>query len=457
MSLPRTAKLLLLATLLIHPTIACQILEVLPNPYGDDGREYVKVSCETNCTLTDSEDEFSFGPGVHYVARNATAFVDHYGFPPDAEGIRLSNSGEEITLKCEDGADVFDYSFFTDDGLIYYREGGKWDFRYEDWSSFPPVSDNVSGRIVVTPTSYVLRGEGIVASYTVTKDNFDGSFEFAVDASPVGGIPAEEMVLAKKYRFHFLEGSYRNFHYKFAVLGSNVVITTENWKWDNRGIIVEFESENVAELLKEVFEHDLKYESSPGKVSDVKGSYREGKGRELEFSGRVEVHVLPDSNPVFGFIENSTGFLYIAVPYISFEWFDDSSPLLSAILNASRRGVEVRVMLADYERNRDAVEFLSSLPGVEAKMVRSPEFDELHAKYLVTDGKVLITSANFNKYGLKLNREIAVVIESDEVSGFLKDVFEGDWEGRSEISPAVSLTLLGIALLAGFYLLRRLS
>lgn len=457
MSSSPAVKSFLILFLLVHAASACQILEVLPNPYGDDGREYVKVFCETNCTLTDGESEFSFGPGIHYVARNATAFADYYGFHPDAEGIRLSNRGEELSLICKNRTDVFDYSFFTDDGLIYFRKDGKWDFRYEDWTSFSPVSDYVTGRIIVTPASYVLEGKGIVASYTVTKDNFDGDFEFIVDADPVGGIPAEEMRLAGKYRFHFLEGSYRNFHYKFAVLGSKVVITTENWKWDNRGVIVEFESEKAAELLEKVFQNDLKYRSEPGSVSDIKGDYREGKGRELKFAGRVEVHVMPDSNPVFEFMENSSSFLYIAAPYISFEWFDDSSPLLNAILNASRKGVEVRVMLADYERNRKVVDFLNSLPNVEARMIRSPEFDELHAKYIVTDGNVLITSANFNKYGLKLNREIAVIVESDEMSEFMKEVFERDWEGRAEVSPALSLILLGLALLAGFYLLRRMS
>ncbi len=448
---------ILIILVLLHVAGGCQILEVLPNPYGDDGREYVKVFCETNCTLSDGESEFSFGPGVHYVARSSAEFAKYYGFRPDAEGIRLSNSGEDVMLTCENRTDIFDYSFFTDDGLTYYRKDGKWDFRYEDWSSFEPVSDSVSGRIIITPARYTLSGSGVVASYTVTRDNFDGDFEFAVDASPAGGIPAEEMLLANKYQFHFLEGSYRNFHYKFAVLGDRVVITTENWKWDNRGVIVEFESEKVSELLERVFEHDLKYEGKPGKVSDVRGDYREGRGRELEFSGRVEVHVLPDSNPVFGFIENSSDFLYIAVPYISFEWFDDSSPLLSAILNASKRGVEIKVMLADYEKSREVLGLLNSIPGVEAKTIRSPEFDELHAKYLVTDGRVLVTSANFNMYGLKLNREIAVVVESGEASEFMKAVFENDWYRKTEINPAISMTLLGIALMAGYYLLRRLS
>ncbi|AIY91032.1 hypothetical protein GACE_2008 [Geoglobus acetivorans] len=445
----------ILLFLMIFKTSACEILEVLPNPYGDDGREYVKVECSQNCTLTDHESTFNLSKGVHYIANNKTAFRQYYGFEPDFDGIRLSNSGEEVVLLCDSKAISFDWSEeYRDPGVVYFKTENGWDFRYEDWSSFKPESDFVKGRIIITPAKYVLEGEGIVASYTVTRDSFRGDFEFIVDASPVGGLPSEEIALAKKYRFHFLEGSYRNFHYKFAVVGNRTVITTENWKWDNRGIIVELYSSKFSRFLEKVFRNDLKYETKPGRVSDVEGDYSEGKGKELQFEGYVELHVLPDSNPVFDFIESSEGFLYIAVPYIDFEWFSDESPLLNAIINASEKH-EVRVMLNDYDRNREVVEFLNSIPNVSARIVRSPEFDELHGKYLITEGKVLVTSANFNKYGLKLNREIAVVIESQDVSEFMKEVFEGDWERRAEISPIVSLSLLGFTFLIAFYFVRR--
>ena len=458
MSFPeRIFTAILISSFLLFTAEACQILEVLPNPYGDDSREYVKVYCDQQCILTDYESQFNLSEGVSYVTNNATAFYNHYGFKPDFDGIRLSNRGEEITLLCGEKNVTFTWEkMFRDSGLIYFRSENGWDFRYEDWSRFKPVREYVEGRITVTPASYRITGNGYVASYTVTVDVFQGNLTFSVDASPAGGIPAEEMLLSKKYRFNFLKGSYRNFHYKYAVLDSDtVVITTENWKWDNRGIIVEYRGSKSAELLRSLFENDLKYRSEPSPVSDLKGDYREGKGRSIDFRGNVTLHVMPDSNPVFEFIEGSERYLYIAVPYMSFEWFTPESPLLNAIMNASKKGVAIKIMLNDYERNRKIVEFLNSIPNVSAKIISSPEFDELHGKYMITDGRVLVTSANFNKYGLKLNREIAVVIESDDASNFLKRVFDQDWERKSELSPVVSLILLGIALLLGFYFLKR--
>ncbi len=449
--------LFFLIFILVIPAKSCQILEVLPNPYGDDSREYVKVFCNESCTLTDYESTFIISGGISYITNNASAFFDYYGFKPQFEGIRLSNRGEDVVLMCNGQEVVFNWEkMYKDSGVVYFNSESGWDFRYEDWSSFEPVKEYVRGKIIVTPASYRLIGDGYVASYTVTKDVFQGNFTFVVDSNPAGGIPAEEIMLSKRYQFHFLKGSYRNFHYKYAVLEDNrIVITTENWKWDNRGVIVEYKGMKSAETLRKLFRYDLRFDSKPSTVSDIKGYYREGKGKIIEFEGNVTLYIMPDSNPVFDFIKNSDGYLYIAVPYMSFEWFESKSPLLNSLMNASQRGVKIKILLNNYERNKKTVEFLNSIPNISAKIVNSPEFDELHGKYLITDGKVLVTSANFNKYGLKLNREIAIVIESDEVSNFMKDIFENDWERRSEIQPIISLSLLGIAFLLGFYFLKR--
>jgi len=449
---------LILLNLLLPLSLSCQIDEVLPNPYGDDGREYVKITCDENCTLTDFESTFSFGKGSYTIVNNFTAFENFYKKVPDAEGLRLANSGERIQLTCRNTSVSFNWKeLLVDEGILYFHSKDGWDFKYEDWSSFKPVREEVRGRIIITPAEYVFEGKGYLASYTITQENFKGDFEIALDASPVGGLPAEEVFLARKYPVHFLEGSYRNFHYKYAVSGNSVVITTENWKWDNRGIIVEFESIKIARALKELFENDLKYEGEHGKISGVRDSKSFKDGRTMEFDGDVELYILPDRNPVFDFIENSKGFLYIAAPYIDFAWFGDGSPLLDALLNASERGVKIRIMLNNYNRNKEVVEFLNEIPNISAKMIDGNSFDELHAKYMVTDGKALITSANFNKYGLKLNRELALVIYDRKSSVFLKEVFENDWKGKEEINPAFSLFLLGLALLAGFYFVRRLS
>ncbi len=451
------AKILLLSLIiLVIPVNACKILEVYPNPYGDDNAEYVKVQCDGTCIFSDGEKSFRINKSVAYIARNSTAFKEKYGFYPDFEGIRLSNGGERIELICGNSRDEFNWNFYRDEGVIYFRTEKGWDFRYEDWSNFKPIKDHVEGKIIVTPARYILRGNGYVVSYFVSENNFEGNFEFFVDAKPVGGIPENEYLLSKKYQFHFLSSnSYRHFHYKFALSDSKVVLTTENWKWDNRGIILEFKSEKISDLLRKLIKNDLKYESAMGKIDGfLKGG--EGKGRELNFKADVEVYVMPDNNPVFEFIRESKDYLLIAAPYIDFKWFK-GEPLLDEIINASKRGVKIKIMLNDFEKNRNVISFLNSLPNVEAKAVKSPEFNELHAKYFVTRNKVLITSANLNKYGLKLNREIAVIIYSKDVEKFMKDAFLEDWSCKSEINPIISLTILGLVVTLSLYFIGKLK
>ena len=443
---------ILFVLLLLFPANACKILEVYPNPYGDDAAEYVKVQCDGKCFFTDGESNFTLTKSVAYIARNSTAFKEKYGFYPDFEGIRLSNSGEDVKLICGKEKDEFNWNFYRDEGVVYFRTKAGWDFRYEDWSDFKPVRDHVKGKLIITPAKYIVKGNGVIASYFVSDKNFDGNLEFVVDAKPIGGVPLNEYMLSKNYEFHFLSSnSYRHFHYKFAVLGKKVVITTENWKWNNRGVIVEFESEKVAYLLKNVIRHDLRYSGRHGKIDGViKGGV--GEGKKMDFEADVTVYAMPDYNPVFEFIRESKSYLFIAAPYIDFRWFN-GTPLLDEIVNASERGVKIKIMLNEYDEKTAFL--LSSIPNVEVKAVKLPEFDELHAKYLISDGKVLITSANLNKYGLKLNREIAIVIYSKDVEKFMRDVFISDWTGRNEINPIISLSFLGIVVFAAFYFIKR--
>ncbi len=446
--------LLITSITIILPITSAEILEVYPNPY-DEEVEYVKVRCYEHCTFTDGESVFEMDNGTYIIARNSTAFEKRFNIKADFEGIRLSNSGEEIIL--EDGIkrDVFNWEMlnYKDEGVIYFKKNNSWDFKYVDWSSFKPISDNVSGKIIVTPANYILKGEGIVASYTIIKDVFDGKFEFAVDASPVGGIPLNEYELTKKYNFHFLDSnSYKNFHAKYAVIDNDeVVITTENWKWDKRGVIVELKSEKIANLLRKVFYNDLKYESNPRKFTEFKKAGG-GKGEEFSFYGNVKVYIMPDENPVFSFISKSNKRLYIASPYIDFRWFE-GSPLLDSILNAGKRGCEIRILLNDYKRNYEIVNYLNELKkdgiDIEARVVKSPEFEELHGKYIISDDDVLITSANLNKYGLKLNREIAIVIYNDSVSDFMANIFMKDFEGENKLSYLVFI-VFGVALFVIF-------
>jgi hypothetical protein len=463
--------LIILVLIAISPSNAhlnSRIIELCPNPYGDEGAEYVKIFCNAECILSDGEGSVEVGSGIFTIAKNPLAFYKLFGYMPDIEAsgkFALSNSGEEVVL-IENNSIVDSFTYgedgfgYVDEGVVYFRTNGSWDFRYQDWTSFLPAKDYVTGRIIVSPTSYSIdaKKELIIASYTLTDlsllelSSKGVRVEVFLDANPVGGVPIEEIEIARKVRVHFLKSdSFKNFHYKFAIVDDRkVIITTENWKWDKRGYIVEFESKKAVNLLKEVLKHDLLYESNMGKTGEIKGLGNSGVVNEFRFSGEVEVFILPDYNPIFDTTAKAKRRLYIQAPYLDFRWFN-GTPLLDAILQAARNGADVKILLGskyNAERNQKTAEFLNEIAKqenlrIEAKLIKLGDFKSLHAKMIVADNESIITSANFNKYGLKLNREVGVVIYSKEASNFLAEKFVEDWNGKSfEVSYAIPVAIL---------------
>lgn len=390
--------------------LAATLIEVYPNPYGSDEAEYVKFHCDSHCLLTDGEAEIYADAGTHIAAKNLSYFEEMFGYKADIpfpSKFALSNSGEEICLiesNSNHSTDCFYYGKdikLLDDGVIYYRTNSGWDFRYEDWSSFSCVNETVKGRVIITPSNFTLDDGWTVASYTFhapfnpSKLFVDGKTE-----APCREVEANAVFLKSD--------SYRHFHYKFAVKGNKVVITTENWQFNKKGFIVVFESQKISNLLLKLLENDAKYSSTRNSCSNWR--YFRGEGRkEISFNAPITVFILPDCNPVLDFISSARHRLYIIAPYMDFGWYKDDG-LLDAIERAKENGAEVKVILSSEYAKPEAVESLrkESIDVIFTK--------KLHGKAIISDSRVLITSANMNMYGLKMNRELGVIIDDSRVS-----------------------------------------
>ena len=95
--------------------------------------------------------------------------------------------------------------------------------------------------------------------------------------------------------------------------------------------------------------------------------------------------------------------------------------------------------------SNEAVETLRE-EGVEIKLV-----ERLHGKAVVADERLLITSANMNMYGLKLNREVGVIVDSPKAA----DAVVYEFESRA-VSPLDILLTLA-AFLASVAVFRRMK
>ncbi|WP_457550440.1 phospholipase D-like domain-containing protein [Archaeoglobus sp.] len=416
--------------------VKAEILEVCPNPYNPQA-EYVKVKCNVTCILSDGEGNVTLKAGVHYVTKNSSAFEKEFGFKPDAEfkgRFALANGGDEVLLY-ENGVLVDKFSYKKSHrGLIYYREGG-WKFRYEDWTNFKPVKDYVKGEIIVTPANFVFKADTIV-SYTFTTDRYvKGNYTLYLDANPIGGIPINEIEIAKDHKTYFLKSpSYRFFHWKFGLRNDEIVITTENWRWNNIGYIIHFESQKVSKFLRKVLEHDRVYAGDHGNVGKLRAfkSFG-GRGKIYKFEGNVTVFVLPDYNPIFDEMKKAKRRLYIMAPYIHFR----DTEFLDILRNKS---CEVRIITAD----EDCAEFLKDFGSRNGLKLEVKVDKRVHGKLVIADDEAVITSANFDECGFKMNREIGVILEG-KVVGDLASLFNEE-DDTVYIIPALILLCLAIAI-----------
>jgi phosphatidylserine/phosphatidylglycerophosphate/cardiolipin synthase-like enzyme len=108
--------------------------------------------------------------------------------------------------------------------------------------------------------------------------------------------------------------------------------------------------------------------------------------------------------------------------------------ILERIVQASRRGVHVRVLcggrhgISEWDV-LDTFASLRVLSHLDVK-VRKQKNLRLHAKLLIVDGKrALIGSMNIDRSAFDLRRELGAVVAGKAAVGLLGHVFESDWHG----------------------------
>jgi hypothetical protein len=122
----------------------------------------------------------------------------------------------------------------------------------------------------------------------------------------------------------------------------------------------------------------------------------------------------------------------------------DPNPRLEAYIAAARRGAKVRVLLDAFFDNQDldsprsnlrTVEYLTSVAQAEGLDLqarrRNPTGQGIHNKMVLAQiggkGWAVAGSLNGGEVSAKLNREMALLVGSDEVYAYLADVFWYDW------------------------------
>ena len=381
------------------------------------------------------------------------------------------------------------------EGMVYKREGVKDTDQSEDWillpfgaSYFPPEIIHAFGEVTafVSPdcSFTILQSEldNASASMYINLYQFENPYlmDLVLDAldrgvnvflllegNPIGGIHDEELYIAAKIRARGGEVRFANDpfinHAKYVVIDSETtMIMTENWKntgipydntFGNRGWGIVIRDQAVANYFKAVFIDDFQR----GKVDLPAGLETEIISRDIPLSAYKPVFVpltlncnftllpvlAPDTamsnETILGAISEAEESIQVQQFSTGRFWADADNPFIFALIEAARRGCEVKVLLdskylAGYNNNDEVISWLRQVAAAEHLDLEAELADlnslglvKIHNKGLIIDDrKVVITSLNWNANSIH-NREAGVIIENAEIASFYRAAFFHDW------------------------------
>ncbi|MEM4360172.1 MAG: phospholipase D-like domain-containing protein [Candidatus Bilamarchaeaceae archaeon] len=137
----------------------------------------------------------------------------------------------------------------------------------------------------------------------------------------------------------------------------------------------------------------------------------------------LHIVVSPENGrEILDFIDGARQSLDVEVYFIS------STEVTNALIEAKRRGVDVRVIVdrGPYkEENTWVLERLSAA-GIPVKF--GVGYKTYHTKFIIRDGTdVLVGSHNLSHSALYQNREVSLILRNTLADEFMK-IFEEDWQ-----------------------------
>jgi phosphatidylserine/phosphatidylglycerophosphate/cardiolipin synthase-like enzyme len=428
--------------------------------------------------------------------------------------LRLANTGDELLLY--DCSELVQRVAWPKDvkpreGQVHYFEKGVWDprplmigqsrftpaifhnvtvttFVSPDCSSemFTYAVDRASDEIllnvyefsspVMADSLIAARGRGVNVSVLVEGGPVGGirpEGKSAIWRMNAGGIPVLQMAAGKD-----VHPPYRYDHAKYVVIDQRaVLLTSENFKYSgfppagfnsNRGWGVYLEDSALAKYFSTVYRTDstgpsvIPIKGSMGNPETVPAGKHAAEFTPARFSGATVRPVLsPDtSSQIIDLIQSAQTSIEIEQAYITNETPLTLNPYLAAAVNASRRGVHVRVLLDSYwyntedEKDNDEMAALISRIGTTEQIplegrcadLAAGNIEKIHNKGVIVDGKrVLVSSINWNSNSPNFNREAGVIIDHPEVTMYFLTVFEDDWNNTvTSIEPKTDYTKIAI-------------
>lgn len=386
----------------------------------------------------------------------------------------------------------------------------------------PDCSYAVINRTLANSTStielnmYELTNPGL---YIALRDAAERGVQVSIflEGSPVGGVSDTELHICSLLseagaHIRFIHSNktvkdrYAYDHAKYCIIdGRTLIIDSENWKssgipidptYGNRGWGVVIENPEVAGFFHEAFSLDsnpIMFDVVPFSIppfvapenislpdSIMTSTYTPVFGeRTIHGPMTITPVFAPDhtlrEDAIIGMIDSAKKSVYIEQLQCPIMW-DESTPnaYLEAAIRAAKRGCEVKVLLDSRyvdltdtrSDNFDTVRYLNdvarehNLTNLQAKLIVLKGINKLHNKGVIVDGELtLVSSINWGKGAVFLNREAGVIIGNHEVAGYFTGVFLSDWNLKerpvkiipvsSEGTPLSQFFISAIAIILG--------
>jgi len=276
-------------------------------------------------------------------------------------------------------------------------------------------------------------------------------------------------------------------HQKLIIIDDYVILSSENLGYSgipvdntygNRGFWIAIHDKGVTDYYLNLFNSDwnnseelegyknkevLKNSLTDHNYTSF-GNYRP-KYNPKTINGHFVVYPVigPDfsleDNPVLNSIKKAEDKVLVEIFYIDLLWKDNL--LLEEIIDASRRGTEVYILLdsSDYNTehnkidNDDFVRFIEDLAEdkgypIRAKMIDADEMLKLHNKSMIIDDAVFVSSFNWNRNSFLNNREAGVLVENKDIARYYEEIFWDDWSRKINYGSLIMILSLSIILVA---------
>ena len=269
---------------------------------------------------------------------------------------------------------------------------------------------------------------------------------------------------------------YSYVHNKYAVIDdSKVIVTSENWTGPNlgdgkgnRGWGAVIQSAGYAGYMNSYFENDFnggdimtlaQYEAANGSItpstlythSQVQSFVNGISYSSTSYAADIRMYMSPDNTfkALQYYIDNANTRVYteqmdLGASYYDAEGesasakFNNISPL-TAMINASNRGVDARFLLLKSCDRIGAVDDLNSMTNVKAGAMSPSGYATMHNKGVIIDDAVWLSSVNWTDNSFSNNRECGLYIMSPQVADFYAAAYSTDWEHDYKFSDILTL------------------